>query len=227
MKVKFGMMITDGVNKLGGHVVQSNAYGRFARTLVTPSNPSTDSQVNARASVTNLVAQWRSLSAAQRFAWSEASPDFPNTNGFGDTFYDTGYNLFMRLNLPLNIIYDFNYDDPPSVDIPMDCGPIIPSVAADGSDTTIEFLTINDNPFWYAEIWASGGLSPGINYVSTRARWIGDIQVTDAGVYDLTSQYFAKFGAPGAGKKVYFRVKVLSLDSGQYSVPVQARVITV
>lgn len=44
MKIKWGMMMTDGRGKLGGQVASKNRAGAYVRTKVTPVNPRTTQQ---------------------------------------------------------------------------------------------------------------------------------------------------------------------------------------
>ena len=83
MKLKFGALVVDGSGKIGGQVVSSNRGGKYLRTKVTPSNPSTVAQQNARALLSSLSTQWADLTEAQRLSFNSAVSNFATTDIFG------------------------------------------------------------------------------------------------------------------------------------------------
>lgn len=58
MKIKYGAGIVDGSGKLNGWVASKNRGGSYMRTKVTPLNPSTSAQQNARGILGSLSTQW-------------------------------------------------------------------------------------------------------------------------------------------------------------------------
>lgn len=101
MKIKFGMMITDGRGKLGGQVASKNRSGSYIRTKVTPVNPSTSFQSVVRQRLASLSKEWGKLDEDQRIAWNESanSGQWNKTDIFGDARRPTGKNLFTGINL--------------------------------------------------------------------------------------------------------------------------------
>lgn len=101
MKIKFGMMITDGRGKLGGQVASKNRSGSYIRTKVTPVNPNTTFQSAVRQRLASLSKEWGHLTEEQRLAWNESanSGQWNKTDIFGDARRPTGKNLFTGINL--------------------------------------------------------------------------------------------------------------------------------
>lgn len=98
MKIKFGAVIVAGSGKIGGHVASKNRSGAYLRTKVTPVNPQTPAQTNARALLASLSTGWSGLTAAQRVSFNEAVTDFASTDIFGDIKQPSGINLYVKLN---------------------------------------------------------------------------------------------------------------------------------
>ena len=80
MKIKFGAIVTDGRGKIGGHVASKNRSGAYMRTKVTPSNPNTASQSQARSILASASQNWRNLTDSQRKAWNNAVSDWDNSS---------------------------------------------------------------------------------------------------------------------------------------------------
>lgn len=101
MKIKWGMMMTDGRGKLGGQVASKNRAGAYIRTKVTPVNPQTVAQQNIRQLFGSIASAWRSLTQAQINGWNEATEFWQRTDIFGDLKKPSGFALFQRLNTGL------------------------------------------------------------------------------------------------------------------------------
>lgn len=101
MKIKWGMMMTDGRGKLGGQVASKNRSGAYVRTKVTPVNPNTSYQSVVRQRLASLSREWGNLTEPQRLAWNESanSGQWNKNDIFGDARRPTGKNLFTSINL--------------------------------------------------------------------------------------------------------------------------------
>jgi hypothetical protein len=100
MKIKFsGIGVVDGRGKLNGTVFSRNRSGAIARVKVTPINPNTASQANARSILTSLSQSWRTLNQSVILVWNNAVADFQSTDVFGDLRTPTGINCFIVISL--------------------------------------------------------------------------------------------------------------------------------
>lgn len=101
MKIKWGMMMTDGRGKLGGQVASKNRSGAYVRTKVTPVNPRTSYQSAVRQMLAIVSKSWDTLSENARTSWNAAadSGDWNRNDIFGDSRKPTGKNLFTSINL--------------------------------------------------------------------------------------------------------------------------------
>lgn len=101
MKIKWGMMMTDGRGKLGGQVASKNRAGAYVRTKVTPVNPRTSYQSAVRQNLAIISKGWDMLTEKLRESWNSAanSGEWNRTDIFGDSRRPTGKNLFTSINL--------------------------------------------------------------------------------------------------------------------------------
>ena len=84
MKIKWGALVVDGRNKIGGQVASKNRNGAYMRNKVTPVNGKSAGQVTVRNRLASLASGWRGLTAGQRLAWNNAVSDYKKTDIFGD-----------------------------------------------------------------------------------------------------------------------------------------------
>lgn len=212
-KLKFGMVVTEGRGKIGGHVLSRNRGGAYVRTKVTPTNPQTASQVNVRASIASLASSWRGLTAAQRASWNAAVGDYSKTDIFGDKLTPSGFNLYMALNQNLYNVGVAAISVPP---IPTAVTSFTTmSIVLDNSDQSAVASVAATIPATEAVImFATPGISAGKTYVKNEFRKIGVFTTGDS--LDFAAMYIAKFGAvPAAGLKVFVKCVHVNETTGQ------------
>ena len=220
MKIKWGALVVDGRNKIGGHVASKNRAGSYLRTKVTPVNPSTTYQSNVRSRLASFSAGWRALGAATIALWNNAVQDFKSTDIFGDIKSPTGFNLWQRLSNNIDIVTGTPLTTPP-VPTAIACFTSLSATAVHAGAVTLTF-TVTPVPTAIAvKIFATPAISVGINFVKSQYRLIGVIDAAGASPFVATSLYNTKFGAVGAaGKKIYFKAVHVGKTTGQTSRPV-------
>jgi hypothetical protein len=225
MKIKFGSIVTDGRGKIGGHVASKNRAGAYLRTKVTPVNPRSLKQVNARASLSARAIAWRGLTAAQRTQWNSAVASFMGTDIFGDIRKPTGFNLYNKLNINLLNAGGAVITAPP---LPIGVGQITtltPSQVPAGATSLIYAPTPVPAGFSMI-IRATAPVSPGKSFVKSEFRQIAVVAAAAATPFVATVSYAAVFGGPGlAGQKVFFEARLVSTTTGQSGLPTQASCI--
>jgi len=217
MKAKFGMIVTEGRGKIGGHVASRNRSGAYFRTKVSPVNPSTSAQVLARLVLSNFSTSWRTLSQAERDAWNAAVGDFASTDIFGDLRNPTGKNLYTKLNVNLVNIGAAPISTPPLLSDTAPHAASGLSIAVGASEFDLSF-TGSDAGFTLL-IEATDGLSAGIGFFKNRYRVIGTVAGNASSPADLWAEYVAKFGEPVAGMKVAVRIVPINNTTGQQFQP--------
>lgn len=224
-KILFTAVVADMRAKLNGSVFSKNRYGAYVRTKVTPTNPSTTAQVNARNILATHSQGWRSLTSAQRTGWINASPNFPFTDVFGNVRYLAGNALYVKLNSNLNYAEEAAIDDAPSpVSIPAIT--LVSVAAAAGAGTVAVTFAPTPVPAGFAMIIeATPNVSPSINFVSNKFRNVAVVAAAGTSPHATGTAYVAKFGGMTAGQQLFVRVFLISTDSGQAGIPLQASAV--
>jgi len=216
-KILFTAVVADMRNKLNGTVFSKNRYGAFARTKVTPVNPATSYQTNARQNFGAWSQGWRGLTDAQRQSWIDGAPNFPVTDIFGNQKILTGLNLYVQLNTNLQNAGQSAITTCPSpVAIP---GVQITAIDADVSDTSIDVTTDTASvPAGFTLfVYATPLITPGRNFTKGRERFVGTTTLTTSAA-DIYTLWNPRFGLLVAGQKITVYMVLVSNTTGQQGV---------
>lgn len=224
-KVKFSALISEMRNKLNGSVFARNRGGNYLRTKVTPVNPQSLAQVQARALLTQFAQSWRGLTQAQIAAWNAAVDQWSTTDVFGDSVTPSGSALYVRLNINISLAGGTPLTTPPS---PVGADALTAlSVAADAGagdfDVTFAPSAVPANHALFVE--STPMLSPGISNANNRFRRIATLAPAAASPADLFTAQTDKFGALIAGQKVLVRAKFINQLTGEVSQSLKASAI--
>jgi hypothetical protein len=226
MKAKFGAIVVAGSGKINGFVASRNRAGAYFRTKVTPVNPQTSDQNTVRARLTTNAQAWRGLTNEQRAAWNGAVANFAKTDIFGDLKNPSGFNLYVRLNNNLSAAGQSGISAPP---VPAAVSTVLLSSAVyDISDGSFEVTLSGNVPAGTtALIFATPGLSAGVNFVKSEYRLISVQPAATASPIDIIAEYLGKFGAQSAGQKIFVKIVFVNNTTGQTSSPQSLSTIVV
>lgn len=216
MKAKFGALVVAGSGKINGFVASRNRAGAYFRTKVTPVNPQTASQNAVRQRLTGNAQAWRGLSEAQRASWNAAVSGFARTDIFGDLKNPSGFNLFVRINNNLEAAGQSPLTAAP---VPSEVLTVnFTALAADVSDAEV-VLTLSGNvPAGTSMlIFATPGVSPGVNFVKSEYRLISVQAAAATTPIDVGAAWIAKFGSLIADQKIFVKVVFVNNTTGQTS----------
>lgn len=225
MKCKFGAIVVDGRNKIGGHVASKNRAGSYFRTKVTPTNPGTTYQVNVRNRLGGLSSAWRGLTAAQRLAWNAAVGDYAKTDIFGDLKNPSGFNLHQMLNNNLLNVGESAITTPPLPEA-VDAFLTLSGAAAAGAQSFTITFTAAIAADHKVKVLATPGISAGISFVKSEFRQVTTWADTTGSPADFAGSYIAKFGAvPAEGTKIFIKLVQVHKTTGQAGIAIQASLI--
>jgi hypothetical protein len=215
MKMKWGALVVDGRNKIGGHVASKNRGGSYLRTKVTPVNPNTIDQITARGRIASLSQAWKSLTQTERDSWNNSVQAWARTDIFGDLRNPSGFNLYMRLNsnlLEVGIAAINTAPIPSSV-----YAPSLTLLDCDVSSSTFDvgFAPAPVPTDTTVIVRATGALSPGVKFVKNQLRNIALVSSAGVSPQDLFTSYIAKFGGLVAGSQVVVEVVAVNEVTGQ------------
>ena len=215
MKLKFGAIVTDGRGKIGGHVASKNRSGAYLRTKVTPSNPNTVAQAQARSILATLSQMWQTLTDSQRSGWNDAVKEWGTTDIFGDIKNPSGINLFVKLNANLiSAGYPQLLDVPKKMEVP---SVIISSAFYIITDDDVHFNFDSSSADGVrALVRATPTLSNGVSFVKSQFRVIGS-EVVIGNSLSIKTAYSAKFSVPLVGANVYANIQFV-LPNGQKTI---------
>lgn len=228
-KIKYSALVSDMRNKLNGSVMSKNRYGSYVRNKVTPVNPQTVFQQNARQSLANLSSSFRDLTIAQIKAWNGAGQNFPFTDIFGDIKHLTGQTLFVKLNANLEKVGSPRISTPPlPVGFPELAISAMSVGVTGGVLTTAEFdVTPDAIPVGYKlVIYATQGLSRARSFVKNQYRFLGAF-TPELGLVDFSAEYLDRFGSPLSDEIVHIKVALVSITTGQQGIPLSDSAVVV
>lgn len=220
-KIKYSALVSDMRNKLNGSVLSANRYGSYIRNKVTPVNPQSIYQQNARQVLSNLSSGYRNLDRSQISAWNSSGVNFPFTDIFGDVKHLSGQTLFVKLNANLLKVGKSQISVPP---LPQS----FPDLAISDEDFNINAQGELAGSFKIGDatvptgmslvVYATAGVSPSIQFVKNRFRFLGTFSAT-ASLVDVSAKFTERFGAPLVGENVHLRIAYVNEATGQQSVP--------
>jgi hypothetical protein len=132
-----------------------------------------------RAIFAQLTGFWRdALTATQRTAWDTYAGNVAMTDALGDTIFITGFNHYIRSNVPRLQAGLGRIDDGPTV---FDLGSFTPVTASRLSGTDIINVAFDNTDGWAVEdfasllVFASRSQSETINFFKGPYRFAGDV----------------------------------------------------
>lgn len=226
-KILTTAIVADIRNKLNGSVFSKNRYGGYVRTKVTPVNPQSTSQQNARNRLSTNSQAWRGLTEAQRQSWITGSADFPFTDIFGNSKILSGSALYVKLNNNLMVADEAAIATCPSpVSVP---ALVLGTLVADASLQTMT-VAFTETPIpagFTLIIQTTGMVGPGKSFVKNLYRFVQSTGAGGTSPVTLSTNFTDIHGAFVVGQKVFVRAFLISTTTGQAGIPVQGSTIVV
>ena len=226
-KILFTAIVADMRNKLNGTVFSKNRYGAYARTKVTPVNPSTISQTKARSTLSTQSQGWRGITQPQRQGWIDAAASFPFSDIFGNSKILSGSALYVKLNTMLA-----NYGPGTIADAPAPVA--VPafsllgiSASTVGGVVQITFDPSPVPPNFVLIVRTTGNVGPGISFVKNKYRFISSAEASQVSPMPLTANFAAKFGEPVLRQKIFAQAFLMSTTNGQVGIASSASTVVV
>jgi hypothetical protein len=212
-------IILEGVSEKrgseGGVVYSRNRFGAYTRQRVSPVQPRTDFQLDIRAKLQTVSADWRSLTAAQKAAWNELAQQVLLTDSMGVTYSPTGHQLFTSCNVNLLIDGQSVITDPPG-SIPNVPTPLNVTVTA--AKTPSETLTVawtGGDPNMDAFIYATPTLGLGRKFIKPSDLRLIKVTAGDGTpATNILTEWKARFGSANTPGKVVVAVRLVDPNTG-------------
>lgn len=148
--IKYGGGIIQMSGSIAGNTFARNRYGNYVRARTKPVNPNSDRQVAVRALMALLSEEWAdTLSAAQRTAWNSYAAAVVMQNKLGESIKLSGFNHFIRGNIPMLVAGHAMVADGPVVMALPSQDPTL-AIAVNGATNQIT-VTFDDTMDWCTE----------------------------------------------------------------------------
>ena len=193
--------------KLGLTVTWPGRNGLVRRTLVTPKNPRTATQLQVRQLLSNASRRFDTLTDDQQNAWNTAAAGYQSAPRLGQSGPLTGLQLYVRVNSKLGLLGQDPVDAPPAV--AEFAAVAVASLSALNNNGTVTIsLGCPTTPAPYTVLRASPPQNSAVR-ACRDFRIIGVCPAPAQGAANITSLYVAEFGAPPVGKRVFVRASVM------------------
>lgn len=221
--IKFGSLITAGSGKIGGHQLSSSLGG--ATISSNPRRIKSNNVAKANAyragnpagatvpeALIYVVRQWKTLTVAQKAAWSAAAPNFPTVNKLGVPVKPSGYHCFVHINYGVYLNNGAIAVVPPINEIGQI--PIAFTITA-ATPTTLTINLTGTVPDGYLALikatrCMSAGIKPGANLFSQ----IATLVAGSSGSVSMFTPYSRYNGAPIVGDTIWLEIRLSSLTTG-------------
>ena len=194
--------------KLGLTVTFPSRNGLIRRTLVTPANPRTGSQLAVRSAFTASASAYDALTQSQQDAWSVAAANYQSRPSLGQSGPLTGFQLFQKLNAILRQLGQ----DPTDTPTPRpQFGANAPQnlVITNTGGTIALKLTCPVSPGTNTIVRASAPQRSGVRRLPS-LRIIGMCPAPAQGSSTIMTLYEGKYGVPPVGSRIFIAVNQMT-----------------
>lgn len=214
MKFK-SALVTAASGKVGGMVASRNKGGQYFRALAIPTNPNTAQQQAVRASMGNLAQRWRTLTDFQQLLWNVYAANVTVVDVLGDAINLSGFNMYLRSNIPRVTLSLPIVDNAPSI---FDLGDV-GTISMDTASAATQNFAFNftDTDAWVDEddsallVYVSRPQNSSISYFKGPYRYAGQVDGDGTTPPTTPATISFPFGV-AVGQKVFWRANVSRAD---------------
>lgn len=209
--IRPGPMVSDLRGSVGGTVFSRNRSGLYVRGRVSPTNPNSITQQQARAFMTQATQAWNSLTAIQRAGWNSYAGSVVRTNPLGDSFTWSGQQAFVATNC---MRYQVGLATLTTAPVVNSAGPTItPTMSVTAGSTTLTVSALTGYTVVAAAaplmVSASSPQNPGVSYFKGPFYAVIAAQLKTGTVPPFTG--VLRNAAP-AGSVIFVRTKLCTPD---------------
>lgn len=216
-KVIFGAFVTGIRGKIGGTTFSGNGSGASVGKTKTTAKKAGPKKMLQSAAVGGISRGWRSLAEADRLQFISDRVNYPRTNSLGQTYYLSGFQLFMSRSAQLKAIgipalTEFVNPLLPDNSINEITLNSITLSLATGFTFDYEDSEVNENT--YLKVFASARSSAGKSTISGAYKMIYNFQSTVDPAIVPYSAYNDVFGPLAVGDVIFLKVTLINSVSG-------------
>jgi hypothetical protein len=210
-RIVYSGLIQEIGGSVGGSTFQRNAFGHTIRSKAIASKSLSDRQQESRLWMSQVIAAWNALSAADKAIWDRAVSfyfQFAKRNG---TSLLTGRTLFLKYNLVrlqagLSILTTFNYLSPIFHNYIFSVYNVVSTYNCIATDQTL----VSSNHWLLASLSAPLTITSSSKLCNIKVCKITDFDIS---YYKFETDYIARYGRLLAvGEYVDVKIKVFATD---------------
>lgn len=215
MLIKFGAIVTDGIGKLGGHVLTRSRAGKVMATKSQPRNPATLQQHNSRYYTTLLSQAWQELTDEKRQTWNDYALGLNEYNVFGDLKNLSGFSAYIQCNFGMLLQGLPVIDEAPviSSETLLSNVELIPAIGS--SEIKVSFDPSPLPADTTLVVRMSRPVSKGISNFSGSFKNLLVIPAGTASPVNIYDEYVAAFGYAPVGARVFGELTQMSKKNGR------------
>jgi hypothetical protein len=226
--VKLGGGIVGISGSIAGNTFARNRYGNYMRARTKPINPNSSRQQVIRSALAALTTKWSQvLTAAQRESWKLYGESVSMLNRLGESIFLTGFNHFLRSNIPLAQAGEANVLPGPTLfELPITDLTFAISIS---EATQLITLTFDDTATWCDEddafllLYQGSPQNAQRNFFAGPWRYAGKLE-GDSVTPPATSATVACSFVATEAQKIWVYARILRAD-GRMSQPFRADVV--
>jgi hypothetical protein len=214
-QIQYSGIVADNKGKLGGTIFQGGHSGNIVKRFTRPYNPQSAQQQDNRVNWQYLVQRYSALPPANIAAWVSFAKNYTWYNKLKQPYKPTGQlmycsvntNLFMSgaalINMPVTPTAGFSL-------------PVITvtTLGTSPPNITCHFLGYTVPTGFVVNVYATNNLSPGIAFAYKSLKLIGLIPAGTANTYNIVTLYTAMYSYPPAGRKTFYKFRLVEVASG-------------
>lgn len=213
MRIKFGSIVVDGRNKLGGHVYSKNRGGNYVRTNIVPTNPRSAAQMEARGIFAMASAGWKQLTQSARDRWVEFAQDNKYQDIFGDSRSLSANSAFVRSTVNTINAGITSLAGPVTVDESFTSTGLRLTATETSGDIALMFGNSDTSRMGNARfiVHTTGMFPASQKYATNKFRMLANYGGTSIvnNELDITSDYVAKHGALVEGQRIAISIVLI------------------
>jgi hypothetical protein len=217
MKLKFGMIVTDGRGKLGGHYASVNKSGHHASTHAQSVKKNNTVVSASRLRWGKTKGLWGTLTQLQQNQWKVEAANWKQNDQMGSIISLSGQQLFLKVNNNLNMAGAASISVPGLKNIVTPPSFTCTAVVSTGRITLTYPAAIGAAVGYKILAYATPLLSNGRSVAFSQYRFMQIISPAGQTTDRIDAAWLALFGTLIAGARLFIRIRTIDLGSGASS----------
>jgi hypothetical protein len=215
-RIKYTALVESISGSIQGTTFQRNAYGYTVKAKPNMVNPNRLKQTQRKASFSNQVRLWRTLSETDRAAWQAYAENFPTPTRLNPDSNLNGFNLFVKWHSTFNQGGNFAFlEDPGTTQDTLTYSP--GDLIRSGGALIFEGGVTNTATDWLIYVYATPVIPFGQEWIKVTPRFMssGTISANSYSV-NFADAYASQFGSlPVIGEWIGVKIVFIRESNAQ------------